>query len=139
MGVDLLVGLPMATSGFDQVQAHRHVHHPSGKVRAVPARATGTAADAAAARIVREMARRSGGGIPDATACWWPVVGDRAPKLTSTPFKESTRRIRVGSSLPVGSAYNKNTSAWADSERVNGVLGYTLRAFANGRKDDWGV
>ena len=48
---------------------------------------------------------------------------------------EFTRRI--GSSLLIGSAYHKNTNAKA--ERVNGVLGDTLRAFANGRKDDWDV
>ncbi len=41
----------------------------------------------------------------------------------------------IGSSLLVGSAYHKNTNA--KSERVNGVLGDTLRAFANGRKGDW--
>ncbi len=33
------------------------------------------------------------------------------------------------------SAYLKNTNA--KTERVNGVLGDTLRAFDNGRKDDW--
>ena len=33
------------------------------------------------------------------------------------------------------SAYHKNTNAKV--ERANGVIGDTLRAFANGRKDDW--
>ena len=57
---------------------------------------------------------------------------DYDPKFTSTLFREFTRR--TGSSLLVGSAYHKNTNA--KTERVNGVLGDTLRAFANGRKDD---
>jgi len=125
IGVDWLLGLPMTASGFDQVQVH--VDHLSGKVHAVPTRATDTAADAA--RIILEMALRSGDGVPDV------LVVDHDPKFTSTLFKEFTRRI--GSSLLVGSAYHKNTNAKA--ERVNGVLGDTLRAFANGRKDDWDV
>jgi hypothetical protein len=41
----------------------------------------------------------------------------------------------MGSSLIVGSAYHKNTNAKV--ERANGVIGDTLRAYANGRKDDW--
>ncbi len=63
------------------------------------------------------------------------MVVDHDPKFTSTLFREFTRRI--GSSLIVGSAYHKNTNA--KTERVIGVLGHTLRAFANGRKDDWDV
>ena len=125
IGVDWLLGLPMTASGFDQVQVH--VDHLSGKVHAVPTRTTDTAADAA--RIILEMALRSGDGVPDV------LVVDHDPKFTSTLFKEFTRRI--GSSLLIGSAYHKNTNAKA--ERVNGVLGDTLRAFANGRKDDWDV
>ena len=83
-----------------------------------------------AARIVFEMALRSGNGIPDV------LVVDYDPKFTSVlMFKELMRRI--GSSLLVGSAYHKNTTAKA--ERVNGMLGDTLRAFANGRNDDWDV
>ena len=35
----------------------------------------------------------------------------------------------------MGSAYHKNTNA--KMEWVNGLLRDTLRAFANGRKDDW--
>ena len=94
----------------------------------MPTRATDTAADAA--RIVLEMALRFGGGIPDV------LVVDYDPKFTSVLlFKELMRRI--GSSLLVGSAYHKNTNAKA--ERVNGMLGDTLRAFANGRNDDWDV
>jgi hypothetical protein len=75
------------------------------------------------------MALRSGDGIPDV------LVVDHDPKFTSNLFREFTRRI--GSSLLVGSAFHKNTNAKV--ERVNGVLGDTLRAYANGRKDDWDV
>ena len=104
-----------------------HVDFLSGKVHAVPTRSTDSAADAAA--IILEMTLRSGDGIPDT------LVVDHDPKFTSNLFREFTRRI--GSSLLVGSAYHKNTNA--KTERVNGVLGDTLRAFANGRKDDWDV
>ena len=41
----------------------------------------------------------------------------------------------MGSSLTVGSAYHKNTNAKV--ERANGVISNTLRAYTNGRKDDW--
>ena len=41
----------------------------------------------------------------------------------------------MGSCLIVGSAYHKNTNAKV--ERANGVISDTLRAYANGRKDDW--
>ena len=123
IGIDWLMGLPPTAAGFDQVQVH--VDHFSGKVHAVPTRSTDTAADAA--RILLEMVLRSGDGVPDA------LVVDHDPKFTSKLFREFTRRL--GSSLLVGSAYHKNTNARA--ERVNGVLGDTLRAFANGRKDDW--
>ncbi len=75
------------------------------------------------------MALRCLDGIP------FFVVADHDPKFTSTHFREFTRRI--GSSLIVGSAFHKNTNT--KLERVNGVLGDTLRAMANGRKDDWGV
>ena len=123
IGIDWLMGLPRTAAGFDQVQVH--VDHFSGKVHAVPTRSTDTAADAA--KILLEMVLRSGDGVPDA------LVVDHDPKFTSKLFREFTRRL--GSSLLVGSAYHKNTNARA--ERVNGVLGDTLRAFANGRKDDW--
>ena len=39
----------------------------------------------------------------------------------------------MGSCLIVGSAYHKNTNAKV--EWANGVIGDTLRAYANGRKD----
>ena len=41
----------------------------------------------------------------------------------------------MGSCLIVGSAYHSNADAKA--ERANGVVGDALRAYANGRKDDW--
>jgi transposase InsO family protein len=72
------------------------------------------------------MALRSGDGVPDAPR----LVVDHDPKFTSNIFREFNRRL--GSSLIVGSAYHKNTNARA--ERVNGVLGDKLRAFANGPK-----
>jgi hypothetical protein len=122
IGVDWLVGLPMTASGFDQVQVH--VDYLSGKVHAVPTGSTDTAEDAA--QIILDMALRSGDGVPDI------LVVDHEPKFTSALFRGFTRRI--SSSLLVGSAYHKNTNARA--ERVNGVLGDTLRAFANGRKDN---
>jgi len=125
IGVDWLMGLPPTATGFDQIQVH--VDYLSGKVHAVPTRSTATSADAA--QIILEMALRSGDGIPDV------LVVDHDPKFTSSLFREFTRRI--GSSLIVGSAYHKNTNA--KTERVNGVLGDTLRAFANGRKDDWDI
>ncbi len=63
------------------------------------------------------------------------MVVDHDPKFMSNLFREFIRRI--GSSLIAGSACHKNTNA--KTERVNGVLGDTLRALANGRKDDWDV
>ena len=117
------MGLPQTAAGFDQVQVH--VDHFSGKVHAVPTRSTDTAADAA--RILLDMVLRFGDGVPDA------LVVDHDPKFTSKVFREFTRSL--GSSLLVGSAYHKNTNARV--ERVNRILADTLRAFANGRKDDW--
>ena len=61
-----------------------------------------------------------------------PVV-DHNPKCTSDVYWAFVRSM--GSCLIVGSAYHKNTNAKV--ERANGVIGDTLRALANGRKDDW--
>jgi len=58
---------------------------------------------------------------------------DHDPKFTSEVFRAFVKSM--GSCLIVGSAYHKNTNAKV--ERANGVIGDTLRAFANGRKDDW--
>ena len=55
------------------------------------------------------------------------------PKFTSAVFRALVKSM--GSGLIVGSAYHKNTNAKV--ERANGVIGDTLRAYANGRKDDW--
>jgi hypothetical protein len=104
-----------------------HVDYLSGKVHAVPTRSEATSAEAA--KIILEMALRSCDGILDV------LVVDHKPKFTSTMFREFIRRI--GSSLIVGSAFHKNTNA--KTERVKGVLGDTLRAFANGLNDDWNV
>ena len=102
-----------------------HVDLLSGKVYAVPTRATATAADAA--EIIRNLCLRSGTGFPDV------LVVDHDPKFTSNVFRAFAKGM--GSCLIVGSAYHKNTNAKV--ERANGVIGDTLRAFANGRKDDW--
>jgi hypothetical protein len=70
---------------------------------------------------------RSGDGFPDV------LVVDHDPKFTSDVFRAFVRS--KGSCLIVGSAYHKNTNAKV--ERANCVIGDTLRAYANGRKDDW--
>ena len=123
IGVDWIAGLPTTEGGFDMIQ--NHVDLLSGKVHAVPTRATATAADAA--EIIRDMCLRSGDGFPDV------LVVDHDPKFTSEVFRAFVKSM--GSSLIVGSAYHKNTNAKV--ERANGVIGDTLRAFANARKDDW--
>ena len=123
IGVDWIAGLPTTEGGFDMIQ--NHVDLMSGKVHAVPTRATATAADAA--DIIRDMCLRSGDGFPDV------LVVDHDPKFTSEVFRAFVKGM--GSCLIVGSAYHKNTNAKV--ERANGVIGDTLRAFANGRKDDW--
>ena len=123
LGVDWIAGLPTTAGGFDMIQ--NHVDLLSGKVYAVPTRATATAADAA--EIIRDLCLRSGTGFPDV------LVVDHDPKFTSNVFRAFAKGM--GSCLIVGSAYHKNTNAKV--ERANGVIGDTLRAFANGRKDDW--
>ena len=123
IGVDWIAGLPTTAAGFDMIQ--NHVDLLSGKVHAVPTRSTATAADAAA--IIRDMCLRSGDGFPDV------LVVDHDSKFTSEVFRAFVKGW--GSCLIVGSAYHKNTNAKV--ERANGVVSDTLRAFANGRKDDW--
>ena len=123
IGVDWIAGLPTTAAGFDMIQ--NHVDLLSGKVHAVATRATATASDAA--EIIRDMCLRSGAGFPDV------LVVDHDPKFTSEVFRAFVKGM--GSCLIVGSAYHKNTNAKV--ERANGVIGDTLRAFANGRKDDW--
>ena len=123
IGVDWIAGLPMTAAGFDMIQ--NHVDLLSGKVHAVPTRSTATAADAAT--IIRDMCLRSGDGFPDV------LVVDHDSKFTSEVFRAFVKSI--GSCLIVGSAYHKNTNAKV--ERANGVISDTLRAYANGRKDDW--
>ena len=123
IGVDWIAGLPTTAGGFDMIQ--NHVDLLSGKVHAVPTRASATAKDAA--DIIVEMCMRSGDGMPDV------IVVDHDPKFTSALFSAFVKSM--GSCLIVGSAYHKNTNAKV--ERANGVIGDTLRAVANGRKDDW--
>jgi hypothetical protein len=131
--VDWIAGLPTTGCGFDMIK--NHVDLLSGKVNAVPTRASATAADAGA--IIRDMCLRSGDGFPDV-----PRSGDGFPdvllvdhdsKFTSEVFRAFVKGW--GSCLIVGSVYHKNTNAKV--ERANGVVSDTLRAFANGRKDDW--
>jgi hypothetical protein len=123
--VDWIAGLPPTEGGFDMIQVH--INLLSGKVHAVPTRATATAADAAV--IIRDMCLRSIDGFQDV------LVVDHDPKFTVTSDVFRAFVKSMGLSLIVGSAYHKNTNA--EVERANGVISYTLRAFANGCKDDW--
>ena len=123
IGVDWIAGLPTTAGGYDMIQ--NHVDLLSGKVHAVPTRATATAQDAA--RIMVEMCLRSGDGLPDV------IVVDHDAKFRSEVFQAFVKEM--GSSIIVGSAYHKNTNAKV--KRANGVIGDTLRAVANRRKDDW--
>jgi hypothetical protein len=123
IGVDWIAGLPTTKGDFDMIQTH--IDLLSGKVHAVPTRATAMAAEAA--EIIRDMWHRSCDGFPDV------LVVNHDPKFTSDVFRAFAKGM--GSSLIIGSAYHKNTDAKV--ERANGVISDTLRAFANGRKDDW--
>ncbi len=130
IGVDWIAGLPTTAAGFDMIQ--NHVDLLSGKVHAVATRATATAADAA--EIIRDMCLRSGAGFPDV------LIVDHDPKFTSDVFRAFVRSM--GSCLIVGPTSaqrttKKQTSRWSLVERANGVISDTLRAYANGRKDDW--
>ncbi len=91
----------------------------------MPTRVTATAADAA--EIIRDLCLRAGSGFPDV------LVVDHDPEFMSNVFWAFAKGM--GSCLIVGSAYHKNTNAKV--ERAIGVIGDTLRAFANGHKDDW--
>ncbi len=73
------------------------------------------------------MCLRSCNGFPNV------LVVDHNPKFTSEVFRAFVKSM--GSCLLVGSAHHKNTNAKV--ERASGVIGATLRAYANGRKDDW--
>ena len=59
IGVDWIAGLLTTAAGFDMIQ--NHVDLLSGKVHAVPTRATATAVDAAG--IIRDMCLRSSSGF----------------------------------------------------------------------------
>jgi hypothetical protein len=86
IGLDWIAGLPTTAAGFDMIQ--NHVDLLSGKVHAVPTRATATAADAAA--IIRNMCLRSGDGFPDV------LVVDHDSKFTSA-FPSSRARCSAPS------------------------------------------
>ena len=123
LGVDWICGLPVTAAGFDQLMVI--VDLLSGKVHATPSKSTDNAATAA--QTLLDHSLRSGDGVPDV------LVVDHDPKFTSQLFREFTKAI--GSALIVGTAYHKNTGSRV--ERANGVLGDTLRALANSRRDDW--
>ena len=123
IGMDCIARLPTTAAGFDMIQ--NQVGLLSGKVHAVPTRSTATAADAAV--TIRDMCPWSGAGFPDA------LVVDHDAKLKSEVLRAFVKSM--GSCLAVGSAYRKNANAIV--ERANGVIRDTLRAYANGRKDDW--
>ena len=125
IGVDWIAGLPTTAAGLDMIQ--NYVDLLSGKLHAVPTHSTATATDAAV--IIRDMCLRSGTGFPDA------LVMDHDAKFTSEVFRAFVKGW--GSCLIVGPAYHENTNAKA--ERANGVVRVsdTLRAYADGRKDDW--
>ena len=73
------------------------------------------------------MCLRSGAGFPDA------LVVDHDAKFTSEVFRAFVKSMC--SCLIVGSAYHKTTNAKV--ERAIGFISDTLRAHANGRKNDW--
>ncbi len=74
--MDWIPGLPTTKGWFDMIQ--NYVNLLSGKVHAVPTRATATVEDAAG--ITRDMFLRSGNGFKDV------LVVDHAPKFTSDVF-----------------------------------------------------
>ena len=113
IGVDWIAGLPTTEAGFDMIQ--NHVDLLSGRVYAVPTRATATAADAA--EIIRDMCLRSGAGFPDA------LIVDHDPKFTSEVFRAFVKGM--GSSLIVGSAYHKNTNTKVERARVSRTPGFS--------------
>ncbi len=110
---------------MDQVQVY--VDCLSGNVYAVPCRSTDTAAYAA--KHILDIALRPGDGMPDV------LVVEHDPKFTSTMFREFTRPT-----APVSSVIQRSTRIKrAKVERDDGVLGDTLRAYADGRKDESNV
>ena len=122
-GIDFIGPLQASVGGFNLVQTH--IDHLSGKVVSVPTRDTATAEEAA--KIFMDVCLRNGTGVPDV------VVVDHDIKFRGKFFTAFAKGL--GSALIVGSAYHKNTGARV--ERINGVVGDGLRAFVNGRGDDW--
>ena len=68
-----------------------HVDLLSGKVHAVPTRATATATEAA--ELIRDMCLRSGDGFPDV------LVVDHDPKFTSDVFRALDKSMCSSSCL----------------------------------------
>ena len=125
IGLDFIGPLPTTATGFDMIQ--NQIDLLSSKVQPTPTHSTATATTAA--RILVENILPSGDGLPDV------IVVDHDARFTGEVFQAFVKAM--GSSLIVGSAYHKNTSS--KIERANGVVGDTLRAFSNGRRDDWDV
>ena len=113
-----IVGLPTTTAGFDIIQNHVDLQ-PKHPRHAVPTRCVALDDDEDAAQD---------GRCADHSR-YVPAILRRVPRRARGAFVKST-----GSCLVVGSAYHKNTNAKV--ERTNGVISDTLRAYANGRKDD---
>ena len=62
---------------------------------------------------------------------------DHDAKFTSALFRVWAFVKSMGSCLIVGSSYHRDENTYANVERANCVINDTLRAYANGRKDDW--
>ena len=90
-------------------------------MHATPSKSTDSAPTAA--QTLLDHSLLSGDGVP------YVLVVDHDPKFNSQLFHEFT------TALIVGTAYHKNTGARV--EWTNSVLGDTLRALANSRRDDW--
>ncbi len=123
IGVDWITWLPTTAAGFDMLQ--NHVNLLCSNVHAVPTRSTSTVADAAV--IISNMCLRSGKDFLDIL-----VVG-YDPKFKSEVFLAFVKGW--DSCLIFGSVYHKYTDA--KGIQANCVVSDTLRAYANGSKDDW--
>ena len=113
IGVDWIASLPTTAAGFDMIQ--NHVDLLSGKVHAVPARSTATAADAAA--IIRDMCLRSCDRFPDV------LVVDHGSKFTSEVFRAFvTGWGRASSSAPSRRTIRTPTPRWSGPSLGRGEM-----------------
>ena len=81
---------------------------------------------------IRDICLRSGAGFPDALVVDHGAKVTSDAKVTSEVFCALVKSM--GSCLIVSSACHKNTNAKV--ERTKCGISNTLRAYANGRKDD---